>query len=116
MKTCTYCGYENPKHRLICLHCEKSIERESGFSKIYLGIVMIIGGIILVASDSNYDFVAFKLIPIPYGLTIIGVAVMIFGVVRLLSILIREPDNKAVPDTPGSEGSTDASTDKGKEI
>jgi hypothetical protein len=75
MKTCQHCGYENPRHRELCLQCGQLIEIPSRFSQIAYGFIWILGGIVLIIADSHFD-----LLFIPFALSIVGVGVIFYGI------------------------------------
>ena len=98
MKTCQYCGHQNPKHRQLCLQCGKLMEQESKLSQIATGIMYVIGGIVLVAADANFDLAIFKLIPIPFALSILGIFIAIFGIGQIFSRKINLPQKAKSPE------------------
>ncbi len=79
MKTCQHCGYQNPNHRELCLQCGKLIKKETRLSQIASGVMWIIGGIVLILADTSYDLAIFHLIRIPFGYSILGICVIIYG-------------------------------------
>ena len=80
MKTCEHCGHQNPKNRQLCLNCGKLMEASSKVSKIVLGIMYIIGGIVLIATDSRFNLEVFGFIPIPFALSVLGIISIILGI------------------------------------
>ena len=83
MKTCQHCSYQNPNNRQLCLQCGKLIKSESAFSRIASGIMWVIAGFVLIAADSNFDLYLFKLIPIPFALTLIGILIIFYGIGKI---------------------------------
>ena len=97
MKTCQHCDHQNPKHRQLCLQCGKLIKKESKLSQIASGIMWVIGGIVLIATDSNFDLAIFKFIPIPFGLSILGISTIVYGAGQIFSIKINLPRKAKSP-------------------
>jgi len=83
MKTCPYCGHQNPRRRILCEQCSKRIDKENTLLRIASGLMMIIGGIALIAADSTYDLAICHLIPIPFVLSILGVLAILVGIGRM---------------------------------
>lgn len=85
MKTCQHCGYENPNHRELCLQCGKMIKKETGLSQISSGVMWISAGIVLILADTSFDLAIFHLIAIPFGYTILGICIIIYGAGKIFS-------------------------------
>jgi uncharacterized paraquat-inducible protein A len=77
MKTCPHCHQENPKNRILCIHCGYRLEEEKKAHKIINSIWGIIGGIVLILFDTDMVLSLGHVIPIPYGLSLIGVVTII---------------------------------------
>ena len=80
MNTCEHCGHQNPKNRQLCLNCGKLMETSSKVSKVVLGIMYIIGGVVLIATDSRYNLEVLGFIPIPFALSLLGIISIILGI------------------------------------
>ncbi len=83
MKNCPNCGHQNPKNRQLCLGCGKLMKNESVLLRIASGFMWVAGGVVLIAADFKYDLRLFKLIPIPFALTILGIFVIFYGVGKI---------------------------------
>jgi len=85
MKTCQHCGHQNPNHRELCLECGKLIKKETRLSQIASGVMWIVGGIVLILADTSFDLALFKLVPIPFGYSILGICIIIYGASKIFS-------------------------------
>jgi hypothetical protein len=56
------------------------METSSKASKIVLGIMYIIGGVVLIATDSRFDLEIYGVIPIPFALSILGIVSISLGI------------------------------------
>lgn len=79
MKTCQHCGYQNPNQRELCLQCGKLIKKETRLAQIALGLTWIMGGIILILADTSFDLAIFHVLRIPFGYSILGICIIIYG-------------------------------------
>lgn len=84
MKTCPYCNFENPKHRILCVNCGKRIDVESNLSKIFKALMWMVGGVVLFVADFEYDLSIARVLPIPYALSIAGAISFVYGFTSLI--------------------------------
>jgi hypothetical protein len=85
MKTCQHCGYENPNQRELCIQCGKMIKKKTRLGQIASGMMWIGWGIVLILIDTSFDLALFHLIRIPFGYSIVGIGVMIYGGGKIFS-------------------------------
>jgi hypothetical protein len=67
------------------LQCGKLIKKETRFSQVASGAMWIVGGVVLILADTSFDLAIFHLIPIPFGYSILGICIMIYGGSKIFS-------------------------------
>ncbi|MBK9924003.1 MAG: hypothetical protein IPP66_01810 [Anaerolineales bacterium] len=85
MKICPHCNQENPKGRVLCVHCGRNLEKVTKTRTIINSLWGIIGGLILVFFDTDMVLSIGHVIPIPYGLSFIGIGVIVYCIENIIN-------------------------------
>jgi hypothetical protein len=85
MKICPHCNQENPKGRVLCVHCGRNLEKVTKARTIINSVWGIIGGLVLILFDTDMVLSIGHVIPIPYGYSIIGVSVILYCLENIIN-------------------------------
>jgi hypothetical protein len=67
------------------------IKKETRLSQITSGVMWMVGGIILILADTSFDLALFHFIRIPFGNTILGLCIIIYGGTKIFPRKERPP-------------------------
>ena len=85
MIICPHCNQENPKGRVLCVHCGRNLEKATKTRTIINSVWGIIGGLILILFDTDMVLSIGHVIPIPYGLSFIGISVILYCLENIIN-------------------------------
>lgn len=85
MIICPHCNQENPKGRVLCVHCGRNLEKVTKTRTIINSVWGIIGGLILILFDTDMVLSIGHVIPIPYGLSFIGISVILYCLENIIN-------------------------------
>ena len=88
MKICPHCNQENPRDRVLCIHCGLNLEKQTKTRVIINSVWGIIGGLTLIAFDTDMVLSIGHVIPIPYGQSFIGISVILYCVENIINYVI----------------------------
>lgn len=86
MKICPHCSQENPKGRVLCVHCGRKLEKETKTRTIINSVWGVIGGFVLILFDTDRVLSVGHVIPIPYGYSFIGVSVILYCLENIINL------------------------------
>ena len=85
MTICPHCNQENPKGRVLCIHCGRNLEKVTKARTIINSVWGIIGGFVLILFDTDMVLSVGHVIPIPYGLSFIGISVILYCLENIIN-------------------------------
>jgi len=85
MPICPHCNQENPKGRVLCIHCGRNLEKVTKARTIMNSVWGILGGLLLILFDTDMVLSIGHVIPIPYGLSFIGIGVVLYCLENIIN-------------------------------
>ena len=85
MTICPHCNQENPKGRVLCVHCARNLEKVTKTRTILNSVWGIIGGLILILFDTDMVLSIEHVVPIPYGYSFIGISVILYCLENIIN-------------------------------
>jgi len=90
MIICPHCNQENPKGRVLCVHCGRNLEKVTKTRTILNSVGGIICGLILILFDTDMVLQIEHVIPIPYGYSFIGISVILYCLENIINHLLPD--------------------------
>lgn len=85
MTICPHCHQENPKGRVLCVHCGRNLEKVTKTRTILNSVWGMMGGFILILFDTDMVLSIEHVIPIPYGYSFIGISVVLYCLENIIN-------------------------------